>query len=174
MTNKKKEIIKFITALIIVLSAAYYIGGCMFNGFNKTSLQNAEAGSGEIISAYGVLLPSNTKVEEVNMYHYMNMHYCVAKIEYADVDIVKALNQNNTKAINIHSQNEKNYDVIDSYSELKKLALYENLRYKPKGLSISLFYDREYIYLSVDMESPFGRELQYLFQKAEEEGRLNG
>lgn len=171
--SRKKELIKFISALIIVLSATYYIGGCMFNGFNKTYLQNADECSSEIINAYGVLLPSNTKVEEVNMYHYMNMHYCVAKIEYVDVDIIKALNQNNTKAINIHSQNEKNYAVIDSYSELKNFVLYENLRYKPKGLSVSLFYDNEHLYLSVDLESPFGAELKHLFQKAEKEGRLN-
>ena len=164
MSCKIREIKKFIIALSIVLFSTYYIGGCMFNGFNKTSLQNAKAKSDEIINAYGVLLPNNTKVEEVNMYHYMNTHYCVAKIEYVDVDIIKTLNQNNTKAINIHSQNEKNYAVIDSYSELKNFVLYENLRYRPKGLSVSLFYDHEHLYLSVDLESPFGMELSPFFQ----------
>lgn len=164
MSRKISKLKKFIIALSIVLFSTYYIGGCMFNGFNKHTLQNAEAKSVKIINAYGVLLPNNTKVEEVNMYHYMNMHYCVAKIEYVDVDIIKALNQNNTKAININSQNKKNYAVIDSYSELKNFALYENLRYKPKGRSVSLFYDHEHLYLSVDLESPFGMELLPFFQ----------
>ena len=169
----KKELIKFILALIIVLSATYYICGQMLGGFNKTSLQNAEECSSEIINAYGIILPDNTQVKELNYYHSGETHYCVTKIEYVDVDIIKALNQNNTKAINIHSQNEKNYAVIDYYSELKNFVLYENLRYKPKGMSVSLFYDNEHLYLSVDLESPFGTELQHLFQKAEKEGRLN-
>lgn len=164
MNYKMREFIKFVLALSIVLSATYYIGGCMFNGFNKSSIQNAEAKSIEIINAHGVLLPDNTKVKEMNMYHYMNTHYCVAKIEYTDVDIIKALNQKNNRLINAKSQNEKDYAVIDSYSELKKFALYENLRYRPKSRAVSLFYDYDYIYLSVDLEHPIGMELVHFFQ----------
>lgn len=166
MMKKINSLIKFVIALSIVLFVTYYIGGVMFDGFSKSTLQNAEARSAEIINAYGIILPGNTKVKELNGYHFMGKHYCVAKIEYTDIDNIKTLNQNNTKTINIKSHNEEDYVIIDSYSQLKKYALYENLRFNPQGQSVSLFYDQDCIYLSVDLQSPFGVELLYLFQSS--------
>ncbi len=172
----KKKSIKFITALIIVLFAAYYIVGQTLGVFNKTSMQNAEGHSSEIINAYGIILPDNTQVKELNFYHSGKTHYCVAKIEYTDIDKIIKLNQFNTKTVNAETPNEIDYVLIDKYSELKKLkfALYENRRFLPQKWSVTLFYDKKYIYLSVDLEGPFGTELQHLFQKAEKDGLLTG
>lgn len=169
----KNELIKFILALIIVLSATYYICGQMLGGFNKTSLQNAEECSSEIINAYGIILPNNTQVKELNFYHSGETHYCVAKIECTDVDKIIKLNQFNTKTLNAETPNEVEYTLIGTNSELKKFALYENRCFLPQNMSITLLYDKEYVYLSVDLESPFGADLKHLFQKAEKEGRLN-
>lgn len=159
-----KNIIKLIAALMVVLMPLYFFVGCATGGFESKSIQPvSEECEAEIIRASRIILPENARVVNVSLYHWAAInHYYVIKLEGID-DVYELKRLNSDNYIEECLENDMEINVIDDISALKGFTLYPYIKYFPKGAAATVYYDKNYVYLSIDSAYYQGKDVSDVF-----------
>lgn len=159
-----KRTIKPVAALMIFLMVIYFFIGFMSGGLESTSIHPvSEKCEAEIIQASRLILPENARVINVSLYHWATInHYFVIKLDgIDDAYELKRLNSNNY--IEEYLESDMEINVIDDVSTLKRFTLYPYLKYFPKGAAATVYYDKNYVYLSIDSAYYLGKDISDVF-----------
>lgn len=170
-----KKLLKIFGILLLstVLSLSilyFYVGGYVLGGFVRHKIKPvSEEFSNELIDACHVIMPENSVITEVSFQSLTGgmVQYYLIKVEGVD-DPNEFVKVNENNYIKEFEEMGEKVNIIDgAYKLSDEFRLYPNTKYGPKFKGITVLYDDDNIYLSVESSHIYGRKISDVFYKYE-------
>lgn len=164
---RKKWGISFKLLALFIAYLYFFVGGFFLGGIGKHEIKpvNTEC-SYDIIQACHVSLPQNAEIISISSHSLMgNIHYILIKMKGIDdpYELIELNKNNYIKEYEDLCGDKMN--VINNIRRLDKFSVYPNTRYLPKSASITVLYDDDYVYLSIDSIHMYSKAVSKVFNE---------
>ena len=163
-----KAILKFLFAFFVVILFFYlYVGGYMLGGLVKHEINPvSEKCAEELMQACHIILPENIEIDGISSYSWgSNTNYILVKLHNVeDVNEIAAINETQFTEETYLTADRK-ISSIGSIRSLNKYSLYNSLKYMPDSGDITILFDSESVYLSIDSMHIYGKDAFTVFNR---------
>ncbi len=156
----------FLVGVLFLMFLYFYVGGYVLGGFVKHKIEPvSEEFSNELVEACHIVMPENTVITSVSFQSLGDLRYFLIKVEGVDDPNEFVELNKNTYIREFEEMGEKINVINGAYRLSDKFYLYPNIKYGPKFKGITVLYDDDNIYLSVESSHIYGRKISDVFYK---------